>query len=164
MTSIDPARAFLRHTIATLAYRGAKVLRGVPASFGGLRAVEGANSTRSAAEILAHIGDLLEWTALLVEGDKGWRANRAQSWEIEAERFFAALARVDAALAGTSTPSMPLPTIFQGPIADAFTHLGQISLLRRLAGAPARGEPYVLSEIVAGRVGPEQSPPAREFD
>jgi hypothetical protein len=49
-------------------------------------------------------------------------------------------------------------------VADALTHVGQIALLRRMAGAPVRGENYFRAEIVAGRIGTEQTPPRREFD
>jgi len=160
----DPTRAFVRHTIATLAYRGAKILRGAPAGFGACRAADASTQTRSAVEILAHIGDLLDWTAVLVAGDKGWRTSPPQSWQHEVDRFFAGLQTVDAALVSDSTPSRSLECIFQGPIADALTHLGQLGLLRRIAGAPLRGESFVLAEIVAGRVGPEQAAPVREFD
>jgi len=160
----DPTRAFLRHAIATLAYRGAKILRGAPAGFGDVRAGDPSTKTRNAVEILAHIGDLLDWTALVVAGEKGWHASPPATWEHEVDRFFAGLRNVDAALAADSTPSMPLEKIFQGPIADAFTHLGQLALLRRIAGAPVRAEVLVLSEIVVGRVGPEQASPVREFD
>ena len=58
----------------------------------------------------------------------------------------------------------PAAKIFQGPIADALTHTGQISMLRRIAGAPVRGENYFKAEITAGRVGAEQAAPKREFD
>ena len=81
----DPTRAFVRHTIATLAYRGAKILRGVPAGFGDVRAGDPSAKSRSAAEILAHIGDLLDWTALVVAGEKGWRASPPGTWEHEVE-------------------------------------------------------------------------------
>jgi hypothetical protein len=54
--------------------------------------------------------------------------------------------------------------LFQGPIADALTHVGQIAMLRRMAGAPVKGESYFAAEIVAGRVGREQTVPKREFD
>jgi hypothetical protein len=37
-------------------------------------------------------------------------------------------------------------------------------MLRRLAGCPIRGENYFKAEIAAGRVGPDQSAPRREFD
>lgn len=160
----DPTRAFLRHTIATLAYRGARVLRNAPAGFAGQRAGDPATGTRSAVEILAHIGDLLDWTALLVSGQKGWKASPPQAWDAEVARFHDALHKVDAALGESSAPTYTLEAIFQGPIADALTHVGQLALLRRLAGAPIRGETMILADVVPGRVGPDQSPPVREFD
>lgn len=46
---------------------------------------------------------------------------------------------------------------------DASTHVGQIAILRRLAGGPVKGENYHKAEVVAGRVGAEQTAPKREF-
>jgi hypothetical protein len=164
----DPTREFIRHTVATLAYRGAKILRGAPAEFGGVHAGDESRKARSAVRILSHINDLLEWTARLAAGAPDWREawqrSDPQSWEHEADRFFAALQKADAALAADSTPTISFQRIFQGPVSDAFTHLGQISMLRRLAGAPVRSEVMILSEIVVGRVGRDQAPPVREFD
>ena len=57
----------------------------------------------------------------------------------------------------------PLEKPFQGPVADALTHVGQIAILRRMAGAPGKGENYYVAEIEIGRVGAEQSKPKREF-
>jgi hypothetical protein len=54
--------------------------------------------------------------------------------------------------------------LFQGPIADALTHVGQLNMLRRTAGSPVRGESYARAEIVRGRVGAEQAAPRFEFD
>jgi hypothetical protein len=54
--------------------------------------------------------------------------------------------------------------LFQGPVADALTHVGQIAMLRRMAGAPVRGENYHKAHIIAGRVGDDQAAPVREFD
>ena len=79
------------------------------------------------------------------------------------DRFFAGLAAVDRALSGGPNCQLPLEKLFQGPLADAFTHIGQIAQLRRMAGAPVKGENYVLADIEAGRVGPEQWAPRREF-
>lgn len=107
--SPDSKREMLRHTVATLAYRGGKTLRGAPDGFGGLECLE------------------------------GWLAS---------ERPLAV------------SPE----ELFQGPIADALTHVGQIALLRRIAEAPVRGESYYLAEIRAGRIGREQAAPRREFD
>jgi hypothetical protein len=164
----DPTRAFLRHTLATIAYRGAKVLRDAPAGFAEVRAGDPVTGTRSAVEILAHVGDLLNWTAALVEGGRdwrsAWRSAPAGAWNDEVARFHEGLRRADAALISESAPVITPEQIFQGPIADALTHVGQLGLLRRLAGAPVHGEVMILSEVTIGRLGPEQSPPVREFD
>ena len=74
------------------------------------------------------------------------------------------LGRFDAFLASGAGLHAPLEAVFQAPIADVLTHIGQLALLRRLAGAPVAGEAYGLAEIVAGRVGPDQASPVREFE
>jgi hypothetical protein len=79
-------------------------------------------------------------------------------------RFFGALQALDERLASHDALGYSAEKIFQGPLADAFTHTGQIAMLRRMAGAPVRGENYFQAEIVAGRVGTEQAPPKREFE
>jgi hypothetical protein len=160
----DPAEsdlALLRHTVATLAYRGGKALRDAPPRFEGFRAAPG---SRSAGEILAHVGDLLDWSLSLCVGKHVWRNSPALGWEAGSARFFEGLARLDARLSSGEPLGNPPGKIFQGPIADALTHVGQISLLRRLAGAPVRGENYFKASIAAGRVGPEQLEPGFEFD
>lgn len=164
----DAARDLTRHAVATLAYRGARILHGAPPSFGEVRAGDPAAGTRSAVEILAHVNDLLGWTARILDGAPDWRtawqAVPAEGWDDECRRFHERLTEVDRALIAAQEPTLPLERIFQGPIADAFTHLGQLAMLRRVAGAPIRSEVMVLSDIVPGRVGPDQTPPVREFD
>jgi hypothetical protein len=151
----------LRHTLATLAYRGGKAALNAPAGFDHFRAGEDA---RMPGQILAHIGDLLDWAAGLAKGEQVWRDSTPLPWEQEIERFFDALQRFDACLASEATLGFPAERLFQGPIADALTHVGQIAILRRIAGAPIKGENYFKAEIVAGRVGPEQSAKRVEFD
>ena len=164
----EPVRAFLRHTLATIAYRGAKALRDAPPGFAETRAGDPATGSRRAVEILAHTADLMDWTAALTEGApdwrSAWRSRPAGTWDEEVARFHATLQRADAALQSASTPTIPLERLFQGPIADALTHVGQLALLRRLAGSPIHGEVMILSDVAAGRVGPEQSIPTREFE
>ena len=157
----DPKRTLLRHTLATLAYRGGKALHGAPADFAAFRC---GDSCRTPGRILAHISDLLDWALSLARGRQAWHDSPALSWEDGQNRFFAALAAFDAYLASELPLATPVEGMFQGPIADALTHVGQIALLRRMAGVPVRGENYYLAEITAGRVGPEQSRPIREFD
>jgi hypothetical protein len=157
----DPARDLLRHTVATLAYRGAKALRDVPDGFASFQA---APDSRSPGAILAHIGDLLDWALGLADGRHVWRADGPGAWHDEVARFHDGLARLDRRLADEAPLACPAGQLFQGPIADALTHVGQIGLLRRLAGGPVRGENYFTASIRTGAVGPDQAAPAVEFD
>jgi hypothetical protein len=162
MTSkTDEKREFLRHTLATLAYRGGKAIRGVPADFATYRL---SDESRSASEILAHIGDLLDWALCLAKGEHPWKEKAPLAWEQDVERFHSALQKLDDYLAADEPLGFPLERLFQGPIADALTHVGQIAMLRRVAGAPIRGENYFKAKIQAGRVGPDQEAPRLEFD
>lgn len=157
----DPARLSLRHTLATLAYRGGKAVRDVPEAVASFKA---SPTTRTPAEILAHVGDLLDWSLTLVEGRHEWHDSKPLPWAEEVARFHAGLAALDARLADERPLSCVPERLFQGPIADALTHVGQIALLRRMAGSPVRGENYFRAEVVAGRVGPDQEAPRRELD
>lgn len=156
-----PSLSLLRHALATLAYRAGKTFRGAPENFAEFRA---SATTRTPGEILAHLGDLLDWALALAKGKQEWRDSAPLPWEKGVERFFAAVSALDGYLASGSPLLFSAEKLFQGPIADALTHVGQLAMLRRLAGAPVRGESYFRAEIVVGRVGPEQSPPVREFD
>jgi hypothetical protein len=158
---MDASREFLRHALATLAYRGGKALRGAPDGFAGFQAGPG---SRSAGQVLAHLGDLLDWALSIARGQQAWLDSAPLPWEQGAARFHAALQALDDQLASDAPLGAPAELLFQGPIADALTHVGQIALLRRLAGAPVRGENYFRAEIAAGRLGPEQAHPRREFE
>jgi len=156
----DPKRELLRHALATVAYRTSKAVRNAPAGFADFHAGEG---VRTPAQILAHIGDLFDWALSIAKGKQAWRDSKPLPWEKEVERFFAALKSLDGFLASNAPVEAPLEKLFQGPIADALTHVGQLAILRRLARAPVKGESYYAAEIVAGRVGTEQSAPKKEF-
>ena len=157
----DPRRALLRHTLATLAYRGGKAVRDAPAGFAAFKA---SPTTRTPAEILAHVGDLMDWGLSVARSKQEWHNAAPRAWDDEVARFFAAVKAFDDYLAGES-PLVDSPErLFQGPVADALTHVGQLALLRRLAGGPVRGENYHKADIASGRVGPAQSAPRFEFD
>ena len=154
------ARTLLRHTVATLAYRGGKAVRNAPASFADYRCGE---SSRTPGQILAHIGDLLDWGLSIAEGQQKWNDASPLSWEREVDRFFASLKKFDDYLASESLLHVSAGKLFQGPVADALTHVGQIAMLRRMAGAPMKGENYFVAEINVGRVSSDQPPPRKEF-
>jgi len=158
MTSTDPERELLRHTVATLAYRGAKVVRDAPQDFASFK-----GAGRTPGEILAHIGDLLDWGLSMANGTRQWHESKPLPWDEEGQRFFAALRRFDDYLASANPLQAPVEKLFQGPVADALTHVGQLAMLRRLAGKPTQGENYFVAEISAGRVSADQAPPKRVF-
>jgi hypothetical protein len=157
---MDDKRALLRHTVATVAYRGGKAVRGAPANFASYSAD---GSPRTPAVILAHIGDLFDWALSQAKGAEAWADSTPLEWDREVVRCFATLQRFDDFLASDAPLAVPPEQLFQGAIADALTHVGQLAMLRRLAGVKIKAENYSRADIVAGRVGPEQTAPKREF-
>lgn len=155
-----PNETLLRHTVATLAYRGGKTLRGAPPEFAEFRAGE---KSRTPAQILAHIGDLLDWALKLADGKPEWHDSPPLPLEQGAARFHAALDAFDRRLASGQPLGCTAEKLFQGPIADALTHVGQIAMLRNLAGCKMKGENYYKAEITTGRVGADQPAPRHEF-
>ncbi len=160
-TPADFARQLLRHAVATVAYRGGKALRGAPESFATFAL---GDSPRTPAKILAHMGDLFDWALSMASGEAVWRDSQPLAWDAEVARFFASLKKFDDYLASPEPLHSPAEGLFQGPLADALTHVGQLAMLRRLAGCPIKGENYFKAEIATGRVGLDQSAPRREFD
>ena len=160
MPKQNDSRQLLRHTVATLAYRGGKAVASAPADFSTFRIND---TTRTPGEILAHIGDLLDWALSIARGNQAWHNSTPLAWDDEVARFFTTLAAFDSYLASQSELDYPVEKLFQGPIADALTHVGQISMLRRMAGSPVKGENYFVAEIEVGRVGSEQSSKRFEF-
>ena len=159
-SSSDPKREMLRHALATIAYRGGKAVRSAPSGFAEFHGCEG---MRTPGQILAHIGDLFDWALSIAAGKQAWSDSKPFAWEAGVERFFASLKAFDDFLASGEALQAPVEKLFQGPVADALTHVGQISILRRLADAPVKPENYFRADIVVGRVGAEQTAPKREF-
>ena len=151
----------MRHTVATVAYRGGKAIKDAPAGFADFKASE---TTRSPVEILAHIGDLFDWALSIAKGKTVWRDAEPLAWDAESNRFFDAVKTFDDYLASDAPVAGSIEKLFQGPVADALTHVGQINLLRRIFASPVRGESYYKAEIEIGRVGENQSANRFEFD
>ena len=157
----ESTRALLRHLVATLAYRAAKVLRDVPPSFAQFSS---GRDSRLPVQILEHLGDLMAWGLRMAQGEYLWRAEGTGDWNTEVRRFFEGLRALDQFLASDAPLGHSAEMLIQGPLADALTHVGQLAMLRGAAGIPVRPESYARAEIVAGRVGLDQVPPLREFD
>jgi hypothetical protein len=155
------AAVILRHLIATVAYRAAKVMRDVPADFG---ARTFGQSTRRPVLIVAHLADLMAWGITMVQGEVKWKAEGSDDWDVEVKRFFSGLFILDRMLEEKALSEATVDQLIQGPLADVLTHVGQLAMLRGMAGVPIRPESYARAEIVRGRVGLEQAPSRREFD
>lgn len=159
-SSTDPARELLRHTVATLAYRAGKALRAAPPAFASFAVSPG---SRTPGQILAHLADLFDWGLSMAQGAQKWHDSPTQSWDADCQRFFRALEAFDGYLASGQPLGTTVERLFQGPVADALTHTGQIAMLRRIAGAPVRAENYAKADISRGRVGADQAAPKVEF-
>jgi hypothetical protein len=159
-TDIKSDHEMLRHAVATMVYRGAKTLRDAPAEFGIFRVK---SESRTPVEIVAHLGDLFDWALSMAKGQEMWRDSPPQEWDREVARFYASVKEFDSYLATSPTVACSLERLFQGPIADAISHVGQLAMLRHLFGAPIKGENYFKADIGIGQVGPNQPAPRKEF-
>lgn len=158
---MDSANVLLRHALATLAYRAEKVIRDFPEEAKGRQF---APQTRTPTEILSHLGDLMVLAEGLARGERVWAPAAITTWDAACRYFFDKLAAADAALAAELPGSFRLEVVFQAPIADALTHVGQLALLRGMAGEPVRPESYGRADITVGRVGRDQAAAVAPFD
>lgn len=145
-------REVIRHFLATLNYRLRGAVRGAPASFYTfMPPADGWGAT----ELLHHINDLLRFVVRAF--DKGSMVPIAQREpKAELETFAKLLNLVDEHLQKTELTGehkgrkLTLTVLFQGPLSDAMTHVGQIAMLRRQAGSPIEAESFMLAEIEPG--------------
>ena len=145
----DVKRELLRHLVAALAFRAKIAVRGAPEEFPGFKIDE---TVRTPAQILAHLGDLLEGSLYLMKGELVYLNTAPGVWKDDLKRFFRAAQAFDAFLASDAALRQPIEKIIQGPISDALTHVGQIVLLRRAAGSPVQSEAYFAAEIIPDQI------------
>jgi hypothetical protein len=145
----ESAEDLFRHALATLAYRGGKAFRGAPGEFSNFRV---GTDGRTAGQILAHICDVLDWGLIMAKEKHVWHESAPQAWNMDVERFFKALRAFEDFIASDAELQAPLNKLFQGPVADALTHVGQIAMLRRLAESPVKGENFFKADIAAGHI------------
>ena len=155
---MDDKREFLRHTLAALAYRAARAVEGAPDDF-----AQFSGCGRTPGEILAHMGDLFDWALSIAQGRQRWHNSQPLPWPEEKARFFAALTAFDKHLAGPEPVHAGLEELFQGPVADALTHAGQLAMMRRLSGHKIPGENYYVADIKSGQTEADQPDPVKTF-
>ena len=157
MASTD--RELLRHFLAAIAYRAQKSLRGAPPEYSEFSA---GGRTRTPVEILRHMTSVLGYArTFFIGGSYPRRPEPLPTFAGEIERFHAMVAEVGAYLAA-ETPLLGISTfqLLQGPLADVMTHVGQLALLRRLAGVPVAPENFLFADMRPDQLGSEQPLPA----
>ena len=152
--------ALLRLLLATLAYRGGRCLRDAPESYVHF---DTGNGKTTPLTILAHLGDLFDWTYSMMLGEGRWPTTTPTDWAGESARFHACLEKLDRHLASGAPVQGEVARYVHGPLADALTHVGQLAILRRMAGCQLPGESFFAADIQIGRVGADQAPPVKPF-
>lgn len=155
---MSESRELLRHALATVAYRATRSLENAGEDF-----ADFAGAGKRPIEILAHMGDLFDWALSMSVGEPHWQNSTPLAWEAEKARFYAALTLFDGFLASPAQLKAPVERLLQGPVADALTHVGQLAMLRRLAGNASLGENFYVAQIEKGAVSSRQAEPVMAF-
>jgi hypothetical protein len=147
----------LRHFLAALAYRTQKALREAPADFGSFSAGE---QVRTPKELVRHMTSVLGFARTFFVGGS-YRPEPLPTLNAEVARFHEMLDDLGAHLEQGSPllNGMTAERLLQGPFADAMTHVGQLAMLRRLAGSPVPPEDFSLADVSAERLGLDQAKP-----
>lgn len=134
MTKLPSTQATIRLFLSSLVFRFNHVLAGADEAFGEFSAGE---DVRTPREIVRHMSGLLGFVRAQLGGAAGERLEPL-TWRGELERFSALARTVDAQLALSAEPQgeLNLAQLWQGPLTDALTHVGQLATLRRLSGSP----------------------------
>lgn len=137
----------LRHFLAALGYRAGKAIRGAPENFGEFCPGHG---IRKPVEIVAHMSAVLMHGLSFLGGPQPARFANG-TWEEEVRRFYAILEALDRSFASGAKPDgRTEEQLLQGPLADAMTHVGQLAMLRRMAGSPLPKEDFDEADIRPG--------------
>ena len=142
------AIALFRHLIATLGHRFGVAVKDSPPGFADYIACPGA---RTPGQVLAHIHVLVEWSTNVVQGGGERPQEAALVWDQAVRRLYQLLQSLDDAVVHAEGKAFPIEKLLQGPIADALTHVGQLTMLRRMAGAPVQTDSYFRADISAGQ-------------
>lgn len=151
------SRRLLRHFLGALAYRTQKAMRGATPEFGAYRA---ADTSRSPAELLWHMSGVLGYARTFFHGGD-YAPPPLPTLQDEVARFHEQLALLardleDPALACSLSDEQ----LLHGPLADVMTHVGQLAMLRRLAGDPVPSETFIHAQVSSGNLSVDQPAPA----
>jgi len=139
---------YLRHTIATIAYRFQKSVKNAGDDFGDFSAGKGSRTTN---EIINHMYHVLSATRIHIEKERFEKElPKKMNLKLEVDRFNSELKHFDKTLADTALGMDYSKRLLQGPLSDILTHIGQISMLSRLNDNPIEGENFAAATIRTG--------------
>lgn len=141
---------YLRHTIATIAYRFQKSVSVAGKNFADFSLGQG---SRSSTEIVHHIYHVLWWTRIFVQEKRFIKEKPEKlSFNLEIERVNREFEMLDNLFSETALDMNFSKRLLQGPLSDVLTHIGQLSMLSRLNGHPVKGEDFSSAAISTGVV------------
>ncbi len=139
---------FLRHTLSAISYRFQKAVRNAKSNFGAFYL---GKESRTPEEVISHMHHVLYATRIFIEGGKTQiDPPEKLEFNLEIARFNLELKKTDELLSIKEIEINYTKKLLQGPFADVLTHIGQVSMLRRLSGDPTTGEDFSSAPIETG--------------
>ena len=137
---LDTSTDALRHVLVTLADRFEHALGDAPAGFA---AFDAGGGVRTPLALVRHLRRLMRFAAAQWTGAEVAEAE-PRDWGHEIDGWATDLRALDALLRAQPQPSGSVGAhqVLQGPLVDAATHVGQLVMLRRMAGAPVPRRVY----------------------
>lgn len=148
-----PHADMLRRLLASAGLRFALIEEGAPAEFGHFDAGAGVMTPTAMVRHMVRVARFLDHML----GGPDPVPCTADDWPAVCAEFYAALREADARLAGDGASDGELERILQGPASDLLHHIGQLSMMRRLAGAPVRAVSFPKVSLAAGVIPPDLS-------
>jgi len=145
----------LRHYLASIAYHATKAIKGAPENYPELNI---GKDIRTPRRILHHVTGVLSYAHSFFEHyDTTYFEHKP--WDEEVRYFYETLSKLDESLQEKEPREVSEEQLLQGPLSDAMTHIGQLLMLRRMAGSPVPSENFIYADIRAGVVGQDQPEP-----
>lgn len=154
----DCVRNVLRHYLGSIAYHTQKAIRDAPEGYWSFAA---GNRARTPESVLRHMTSVLGYARTFFFGGI-YRPEPLPTIDAEIDRFHDMVQEISRLLeSGAPLQGMDELQLLQGPLSDVMTHVGQLSLLRRLYGSPVPPENFIYADISASRLGKDQPAPRR---
>ena len=136
---------FLRHTLATIYYRFNKSVKYRDEAFGDFSL---GNESRTPVEIINHMYDVFRSTISFIQEGKILK-EQPEKLDLDGEiaRFNASIKNLDELFESQEFSENASNRLFQGPLSDILTHIGQISMLSRMNNHPIEGEDFSSASI-----------------